>query len=72
MTPPPDPFHLQRFIDAQAPVWPQMRAEMAAGAKRNHWMWFVFPQLRGLGRSEMARFYGIADLDEARAAMSAQ
>lgn len=67
MTPPPDPFHLQRFIDAQAPVWPQMRAEMAAGAKRNHWMWFVFPQLRGLGRSEMARFYGIADLDEARA-----
>jgi uncharacterized protein (DUF1810 family) len=67
MTAPPDPFHLQRFIDAQAPVWPQVRAELAAGAKRSHWMWFVFPQLRGLGRSETARFYGLADLDEARA-----
>ncbi|MBK6715551.1 MAG: DUF1810 domain-containing protein [Burkholderiales bacterium] len=67
MTAPPDPFHLQRFIDAQAPVWPQVRAELTAGAKRSHWMWFVFPQLRGLGRSETARFYGIADLDEARA-----
>lgn len=63
----PDPFHLQRFVDAQAPVWPQVRAELAAGAKRSHWMWFIFPQLRGLGRSETARFYGIADLDEARA-----
>ena len=67
MTAPPDPFHLQRFIDAQAPVWPQVRAELTAGAKRSHWMWFVFPQLRGLGRSETARYYGLADLDEARA-----
>ncbi|HMW22568.1 MAG TPA: DUF1810 domain-containing protein [Burkholderiaceae bacterium] len=67
MTPPPDPFHLQRFVDAQAPIWPQVCAELAAGAKRSHWMWFIFPQLRGLGRSETARFYGLADLDEARA-----
>ncbi|WP_251971601.1 DUF1810 domain-containing protein [Sphaerotilus microaerophilus] len=63
----PDPHTLQRFVDAQAPVWPQVHAELAAGAKRSHWMWFIFPQLRGLGRSETARFYGIGDLDEARA-----
>lgn len=67
MPPPPDPFRLQRFVDAQAPIWPQVCAELAAGAKRSHWMWFVFPQLRGLGRSETARFYGLADLDEALA-----
>ncbi|MCK6424383.1 MAG: DUF1810 domain-containing protein [Burkholderiaceae bacterium] len=63
----PDAHSLQRFVDAQAPVWPQVRAELAAGAKRSHWMWFVFPQLHGLGRSETARLYGIADLDEAQA-----
>lgn len=62
-----DPFDLQRFIDAQAPVWPQVRAELAAGAKRSHWMWFVFPQLASLGRSETARFYGIRSHDEAQA-----
>lgn len=67
MNEPADPFHLQRFVDAQGPIWPQIRAELAAGAKRSHWMWFVFPQLRGLGRSETARFYGLAGLDEARA-----
>lgn len=62
-----DPFHLQRFLTAQAPVWPQVLAELAAGAKRSHWMWFIFPQLRGLGRSETARFYGLGGGDEARA-----
>ena len=67
MTAPPDPFHLQRFIDAQAPVWPQVRAELTAGAKRSHWMWFVFPQLRGLGRSATARHFGLIDLAHAQA-----
>ena len=58
---------LQRFLDAQAPVHAQVQAELRAGRKRTHWMWFVFPQLRGLGHSAMAQRYGIADLAEARA-----
>jgi uncharacterized protein (DUF1810 family) len=63
----PDPFDLQRFVSAQDGVWPDVQAELAAGAKTSHWMWFVFPQLAGLGRSGTARFYGIASLAEARA-----
>lgn len=62
-----DPFHLQRFRDAQAPVMERVEAELAGGRKRSHWMWFVFPQLRALGRSETALFYGIGSLEEARA-----
>jgi uncharacterized protein (DUF1810 family) len=62
-----DPFDLERFVTAQAPVFPAVLAELQAGRKRSHWMWFVFPQLRGLGHSSMARFYGIASLHEARA-----
>jgi len=62
-----DPFRLQRFRDAQAPVMAGVEAELAAGRKRSHWMWFVFPQLRVLGRSETALFYGIGSLEEARA-----
>jgi len=62
-----DPHDLQRFVDAQASIWDEVRAELAVGAKRSHWMWFVFPQLRGLGRSGMARHYGIASRDEAAA-----
>jgi len=62
-----DPFQLQRFADAQAPVFDAVCAELRAGRKASHWMWFVFPQLRGLGRSAMASAYGIASLDEARA-----
>ena len=62
-----DPFQLQRFVDAQAPVFDAVCAELRAGRKASHWMWFVFPQLRGLGRSAMASAYGIASLDEARA-----
>lgn len=58
---------LDRFVTAQDRVWPQVVMELGAGAKASHWMWFVFPQLRGLGRSETARVYGIADLAEARA-----
>lgn len=61
------PFALERFVQAQAPVYETARAELAAGRKRTHWMWFVFPQLRGLGMSSMAQHYGIESLDEARA-----
>ena len=62
-----DPFNLERFVAAQAPVLSMVVAELTAGHKRSHWMWFIFPQLRGLGHSSMAQFYGIASLDEARA-----
>ena len=62
-----DPHDLERFVAAQAPLWAQVRAELASGRKRSHWMWFVFPQLRGLGRSAMAERYGIASRDEAEA-----
>ena len=58
---------LQRFVDAQARVIDRVRAELKAGAKTSHWMWFVFPQLKGLGHSETARRYAIRSLDEARA-----
>jgi uncharacterized protein (DUF1810 family) len=62
-----DTFHLQRFVDAQAPVFDTVCAELRAAAKRSHWMWFVFPQLRGLGQSQKATYYGLASADEARA-----
>ena len=62
-----DPHDLNRFLAAQAPVMATVRAELAAGRKRSHWMWFVFPQLRGLGQSETARHYGIAGREEAAA-----
>jgi uncharacterized protein (DUF1810 family) len=64
---PPDPFQLERFVQAQAPVWGDVLAELRAGSKRTHWMWFVFPQLAALGRSATARHYGIAGREEARA-----
>ncbi|KAA2214224.1 DUF1810 domain-containing protein [Teichococcus oryzae] len=60
-------FDLGRFVQAQDPVLPQVRRELAAGDKRSHWMWFVFPQIAGLGHSAMARRYAIASLAEARA-----
>ena len=62
-----DPFDLQRFVTAQEPVFATVLEELQDGRKRSHWMWFIFPQLRGLGRSATAEFYGIASLDEARA-----
>ena len=62
-----DPFELQRFVTAQAPVFEIVLDELRAACKRSHWMWFVFPQLRGLGHSSTAQFYGIGSLDEARA-----
>ena len=58
---------LSRFVEAQAPQLEDVRSELAAGRKRTHWMWFVFPQLRGLGRSATARHYGIASRAEAEA-----
>ncbi|MEJ8839188.1 DUF1810 domain-containing protein [Ramlibacter sp. AN1133] len=62
-----DPFGLQRFVAAQADAIEDVRDELRAGRKRSHWMWFVFPQCKGLGSSSTAQFYGIASLDEARA-----
>lgn len=62
-----DPHNLERFIAAQAPVYSTVLAELKAGTKRSHWMWFIFPQLAGLGRSAMARQFAIASLDEAAA-----
>jgi uncharacterized protein (DUF1810 family) len=62
-----DPFDLERFVTAQEPVLDNVLNELRAGRKRTHWMWFVFPQLRGLGRSSMAEYYGISALAEARA-----
>jgi len=62
-----DPHNLQRFIDAQEPVYRQVVAELAAGEKRSHWMWFVFPQLDGLGRSSMAQRFAIRSREEAKA-----
>jgi len=58
---------LERFVEAQATVYATALGEIRRGAKRSHWMWFIFPQLAGLGRSETARFFGIRSLDEARA-----
>jgi uncharacterized protein (DUF1810 family) len=62
-----DPFDLERFRRAQAGAYDGALAELRAGRKRGHWIWFVFPQLRGLGSSEMSRRYGIGSLAEARA-----
>ena len=64
---PPDPHNLTRFLDAQKSIYPQALAELQAGRKRSHWMWFIFPQLAGLGHSSTAQFYAIGSLDEARA-----
>ncbi|PXA93917.1 DUF1810 domain-containing protein [Nostoc sp. 3335mG] len=57
---------LQRFVDAQRDSYPTALAELRAGAKHSHWMWFIFPQIRGLGSSAMARHYAITDLAEAQ------
>jgi uncharacterized protein (DUF1810 family) len=62
-----DPFDLARFVEAQAPAYASALAELRAGAKRSHWMWFVFPQVAGLGSSPMAQRFGIIGLPEARA-----
>lgn len=63
-----EPYDLDRFVSAQAGgVFEQALAELQDGRKRSHWMWFIFPQHRDLGRSSTAKFYGLSGLDEARA-----
>lgn len=62
-----DRFDLERFVDAQAGVYERVCAELRAGQKRSHWMWFVFPQIRGLGSSPMAVRFAISSVEEARA-----
>ena len=63
----PDPFNLERFVDAQTPVYEQVRRELRTGRKESHWMWFVFPQIAGLGQSPTSVRFAIASLDEAAA-----
>lgn len=62
-----DPYNLQRFVDAQKAMFEQTRAELSRGKKTSHWMWFIFPQIRGLGASETAQFFAISSLAEAAA-----
>ncbi len=64
-TPLQESFDLERFVSAQSPVMAEVIRELTAGRKETHWMWFVFPQLRGLGSSSMAHRYGIGSRDEA-------
>jgi uncharacterized protein (DUF1810 family) len=60
-----DQFDLQRFVDAQAQIYDRVCAELRAGAKRSHWMWFIFPQIAGLGLSAMSQRFAISGRDEA-------
>ena len=62
-----DRFQLQRFVDAQQPVYETVLSELRAGRKRSHWMWFIFPQIAGLGHSTMAHRFALSSLDEAAA-----
>ena len=62
-----DPYNLQRFVDAQNPVYDKVCSELRDGRKKSHWMWFIFPQVDGLGSSELARKFAISSLAEAAA-----
>lgn len=62
-----DPYDLERFVQAQEPVFAQVVSELRSGRKATHWMWFIFPQVAGLGFSAMAQRYAISSLDEAQA-----
>jgi uncharacterized protein (DUF1810 family) len=62
-----NPYNLQRFVDAQNPVYDRVCSELRDGRKRSHWMWFVFPQIEGLGSSQLARKFAISSLAEAAA-----
>jgi uncharacterized protein (DUF1810 family) len=62
-----DPFNLERFVEAQARVYDQVRRELKAGRKESHWMWFIFPQIAGLGQSPTSIRFAIGSMDEARA-----
>ncbi len=60
-------FDLERFVEAQAPVYEQVRRELASWQKRSHWMWFIFPQIQGLGSSPTAQHFAISGIEEALA-----
>jgi uncharacterized protein (DUF1810 family) len=62
-----DPYNLQRFVDAQRVVYEQVEMELRSGRKDSHWMWYIFPQIEGLGRSSMAQKFAISSLEEAKA-----
>ncbi|MGH9495241.1 MAG: DUF1810 domain-containing protein [Candidatus Sulfotelmatobacter sp.] len=62
-----DPFNLQRFVEAQGPVFEDVRSELRAGAKVSHWMWFIFPQIRGLGSSTISDRFALTSREEAKA-----
>ncbi|MHB1673350.1 MAG: DUF1810 domain-containing protein [Acidobacteriaceae bacterium] len=62
-----DPYNLRRFVEAQDAVYPQVCAELRGGRKTSHWIWFIFPQIRGLGASETAQYYAISSREEAKA-----
>jgi uncharacterized protein (DUF1810 family) len=62
-----DPYNLQRFVDAQREIFGQVLSELREGRKQSHWMWYIFPQIKGLGSSPMAQRYAVLSLDEARA-----
>jgi len=62
-----DPYNLQRFVNAQKPVYDQVCSELRNGSKTSHWMWFIFPQIRGLGCSQVSIEYSISSLEEAKA-----
>jgi len=64
---PGDPFNLERFVMAQADDWESARAELRGGRKTTHWIWYIFPQMRGLGHSPTAKRFSISSLDEAKA-----
>lgn len=61
------PFALERFVDAQGSTYPRIVAEIRGGRKTGHWIWFIFPQVTGLGRSDVSRYYAISSIAEARA-----
>lgn len=63
----PDPYDLERFLDAQSDVYDDVVRELRSGRKTSHWMWFIFPQIKGLGLSSTARHFAVTSLDEARA-----
>ena len=67
MPPTPAPYNLHRFLEAQQSTYSTARAELLAGQKRTHWMWFIFPQIQGLGSSPTAQRFAISSLDEAAA-----
>lgn len=67
MTTSPDPYNLSRFVEAQEPVYTEVVNELRAGRKRSHWIWFIFPQIAGLGSSPTSQHYAIQSLGEAQA-----